>query len=136
MLEDRDMMDSRCIAGLLGPTIVALIASENEFVNPHLYDHQIPPVVYLSGTLLFVAGLSIVRAHNRWTAGWPVLVTLTGWFAIVLGLLRMFTPGRYVQGAQRNAAPLLTMEIALLAMGILLTFKAYSRAIGSKLDGA
>ena len=30
-----------------------------------LYDMQIPPVVYLSGVLMFVAGLAIVRAHNR-----------------------------------------------------------------------
>ena len=92
------MVDSRRIAGLLGSTIIALIMSENEFINPHLYDHQIPPVVYLSGTLLFVAGLSIVRAHNRWTRGWPAFVTLTGWFAILLGPFRMFTPGLYEQG--------------------------------------
>jgi len=32
----------------------------------HLYDAQIPPVVYLSGVLMFVAGLAIVRVHNRW----------------------------------------------------------------------
>jgi len=77
------MADSRRIAGLVGPVIVAMIMSENEFVNPHLYDNQIPPVIYLSGTLLFVAGLAIVRGHNRWTGSWPVLVTLTGWFAMV-----------------------------------------------------
>jgi hypothetical protein len=68
-LEDRKMADSRRIAGLLGPTLIALILSENEFINPHLYDHQIPPVVYLSGTLLFVAGLATVRVHNRWSGG-------------------------------------------------------------------
>jgi hypothetical protein len=135
MLEDSEMADSRRIAGLLGPTVIAMIMSENEFINPHLYDHQIPPVVYLSGTLLFVAGLSIVRAHNRWTGGWPVLVTLTGWFAILLGLFRMFTPGLYEQRAQENTTALLAGEIVLLAIGIVLTFKAYSRATGSKQDG-
>jgi hypothetical protein len=129
------MADSRHIAGLLGPTIIALITSENDFVNPHLYDHQIPPVVYLSGTLLFVAGLSIVRAHNRWTAGWPVLVTLTGWFAFLLGLFRMFTPGFYERGARENTTALLAIEIALLAIGIVLTYQAYSRATDFKPDG-
>ena len=49
-------------------------------------------LIYLNGTLLFVAGLSIVRAHNQWKADWPVLVTLMGWFAIVGGLFRMFDP--------------------------------------------
>lgn len=129
------MADSRHLAGLVGPTIIAMILSENEFVNPHLYDHQIPPVVYLSGTLLFVAGLSVVRAHNRWRGGWPVLVTLTGWFAILLGLLRMFTPGLYEQGAQQNAPALLAGEIVFLAIGVFLTLKAYARATGSQRDG-
>jgi hypothetical protein len=50
---------SKSIAGLLGPTLTAMIASEFPLVQPHLYDAQIPPVVYLSGTLMFVAGLAI-----------------------------------------------------------------------------
>lgn len=60
-----EMTNSKRIAGLLGPTLIAVTISESEFINPHLYEHQIAPVVYLSGTLLFVAGLSIVRVHNR-----------------------------------------------------------------------
>lgn len=120
------MADSRRLAGLLGPTIIALIASENEFVNPHLYDRQIPPVVYLSGTLLFVAGLSVVRAHNQWTGRWPVLITLTGWFALLLGLFRMFAPGLYEQGAQGQGTALLWFEAVLLGLGIFLSYKAYA----------
>jgi len=30
---------------------------------------------YLSGTLMFVAGLAIIRVHNVWTRNWTVLVT-------------------------------------------------------------
>jgi hypothetical protein len=33
------------IAGLVGPSIVAMIVSEFPLVQPHLYDAQIPPVV-------------------------------------------------------------------------------------------
>jgi len=121
------MTDSRRIAGLVGPTITALILSENEFMNPHLYDLQIPPVVYLSGTLIFIAGLSIVRVHNRWSAGWPVLVTLTGWFCICLGLFRMFVPEVYEQGAKGNPTAVLAGEALLLGVGVLLTYKAYAR---------
>ena len=120
------MPNSKRIAGLVGPTIMAMVVSEFPLVQPHLYDAQIPPVVYLSGTLLFVAGLSIVRVHNRWTGGWPVLVTLMGWLAIFGGLFRMFATGLYQQGAQ-NTTALLALEIVLLAIGIFLTFKAYGR---------
>jgi hypothetical protein len=58
------MQNSKGIAGLVGPVIVAMVASEFPLVQPHLYNAQIPPVVYLSGTLLFVGGPAIVRAHN------------------------------------------------------------------------
>jgi len=84
--------NSKRIAGLLGPTMVAMLVSEFPIVQPHLYDSQIPPVVYLSGVLMFVAGLAIVRAHNHWVRDWSVLVTLSGWFSLTLGLFRMFAP--------------------------------------------
>jgi hypothetical protein len=37
------MPESKRIAGLVGPTIVAMIASEFPLVQPHLYDAQIRP---------------------------------------------------------------------------------------------
>lgn len=58
------MENSRQIAGLLGPSLSAVLISEFPLVQPHLYDAQIPPVVHLSGALFFVAGLAIVRAHK------------------------------------------------------------------------
>lgn len=123
------MTSSRRIAGIVGPTLAAVTLSESKLVNPHLYDDQIAPVVYLSGSLLFVAGLSILRAHNRWTFGWPVLVTLTGWLALLLGLLRMFATGLY-RGAQDTGA-LLAVELVGAAIGIFLTFKAYGAGGGN-----
>ena len=93
------MPNSKRIAGIVGPTIVAMVVSEFPLVQPHLYDAQIPPVVYLSGVLMFVGGLAIVRAHNHWALDWSVLVTLSGWFFLLLGLFRMFAR------ASTNGAP-------------------------------
>jgi hypothetical protein len=45
------MASSKQLAGLVGPTIIAMIVSEFPLMQPHLYDTQIPPVVYLSGVL-------------------------------------------------------------------------------------
>jgi hypothetical protein len=123
------MSTSKRIAGLAGPTIVAMIVSEFPLVQPHLYDLQIPPVVYLSGVLMFVAGLAIVRAHNRWVRDWTALVTLCGWFALLLGLFRMFAAGLYQRGsANTSPAVFIVLEGALLVCGLVMTFKAYSRA--------
>jgi NADPH:quinone reductase-like Zn-dependent oxidoreductase len=123
-----DNVESQRIASLLGPTMIVMIVSEFPLVQPRLYDAQIPPVVYLSGVLMFVAGLAIVRAHNRWRTDWTVLVTLSGWFALVLGVVRMFAAGAYQHRAVAIGAPVfITTESVLLLCGFVMTFKAYVR---------
>lgn len=122
------MPNSKQIAGLVGPTMVAMLVSEFPLVQPHLYDTQIPPVVYLSGVLMFVGGLAIVRAHNHWVSNWTVLVTLSGWFFLVLGLFRMFAAESYQQGsANTSTSVFMVLEAILLVFALVMTFKAYSR---------
>jgi hypothetical protein len=122
------MTESKRLAGLVGPTIVVMIASESPLMQPHLYDAQIPPVVYLSGVLMFVAGLAIVRAHNRWARDWTVLITLSGWFGVVLGLFRMFASSLYQRRAANTSATVfMILEGFLFVCGLIMTFKAYSR---------
>jgi len=124
------MSNSKSIAGLVGPTIVAMVVSEFPLVQPHLYDAQIPPVVYLSGTLMFVGGLAIVRVHNRWMRDWTVLVTLSGWFFLLLGLFRMFAAGAYQRSsATTSASTFMVVEAVLAILGLFMTFKAYSGEI-------
>jgi hypothetical protein len=119
--------NSKRIAGLVGPTMIAMLVSEFPLVQPHLYDAQIPPVVYLSGVLLFVAGLATVRAHNHWAPDWTVLVTLSGWFSLALGLFRMFAAGLYQrEAANTSGMVFVVLEGVLLVVGFVLTFKAYT----------
>lgn len=122
------MTNSKQIAGLVGPTLIAILVSEFPLVQPHLYDAQIPPVVYLSGVLLFVGGLAVVRAHNRWQRDWTILVTLSGWSGIALGLLRMFAAERYQRGAtSTSAGTFMVVEGILFVAAVVMTFKAYRR---------
>lgn len=120
--------NSKKIGGLLGPAIVAMIISEFPLVQPHLYDAQIPPVVYLSGTLMFVAGLAIVRAHNYWAKDWAILITISGWFFLALGLSRMFFASAYLkQSASTSSEVFIAVEVILLLVGLVITFKSYSK---------
>lgn len=122
------MANSKQIAGLIGPTLVAMLVSEFPWVQPHLYDSQIPPVVYLSGVLMFVAGLAVVRSHNIWARNWTVLVTLTGWFFLALGLIRMFAAGQYRQAAAHtSSAVFMVLEGALLVIALVITYQGYRR---------
>jgi len=120
------MANSRQIAGLLGPGLSAVLISEFPLVQPHLYDAQIPPVVYLSGVLFFVAGLAIVRAHNVWVRAWPVLITATGWFFLVLGLGRMFAAAQYRQASAGTGSNIfIVLEGFLLAVALVITYYGY-----------
>jgi uncharacterized membrane protein HdeD (DUF308 family) len=122
------MANSKQIAGLIGPTLVAMLVSEFPLVQPHLYDNQLPPVVYLSGVLMFVAGLAVIRAHNIWVRNWTILVTLTGWFFLVLGLVRMFAASQYHHAARGTSSMVfMVLEGILLIVALVLTYQGYRR---------
>ena len=117
------MNESKKMAGLIGPALVVIALSEA--LNLRIWDNSIPSVTYLDGTLLFIGGFAIIRAHSRWILGWPVLITLVGWVALLGGLFRMFAP-EVQRGLQNTpAAGIYSVDIVLLAVGIFLTFKAY-----------
>jgi hypothetical protein len=77
---------------------------------------------------MFVGGLAIVRAHNQWLTDWTLLITLSGWFFLALGLFRMFAAGLYQQGAAKTSQSVfMVLEAILLVIGLVITVKAYSR---------
>src|SRR3954470_710777 len=92
------MTSAKTIAGLTGPTLIAIAIAMllNLGSFPAMVEqvaHE-PALIFLSGILLFVAGLAMLRVHNIWSGSWPVLVTVLGWLAVLGGLARMFFPIR------------------------------------------
>lgn len=120
------MSNSVHMAKLLGPALIGLTITE--WMNLDIFAAASGPSfamhVYLDGTLIFIAGLAIVRTHNVWSRHWPVLITLVGWFAVVAGLGRMAAPLSSQQAGQ-SAAIVYGSIVALLAIGIVLTFHAF-----------
>ena len=113
--------DSRRLAGVVGPTLLAVGASEA--VNYRIFAANTAPLIYLNGMVLFTAGLSIVRVHNRWVRGWPVVLTVAGWILAVVGLFRMFFP----ESQRKGENPRLTVVTGSLtaAAGLFLSCMAY-----------
>jgi len=120
------MTNSKQLAGLIGPVVIVMTTSEA--VNEHIWINNTAPVIYLNGTLLFVAALAILRVHNHWVLSWSVLITLVGWFFLLLGLFRVYAPALFLQGVQ-NTATLVRIipPIILSSIGIFLTYKGYNR---------
>ncbi|MGJ0427284.1 hypothetical protein [Methylocystis sp.] len=129
------MTTSKTIAALLGPTLVA--TATMMLVNldsmPSLIEElsKSPMLVVLAGYSAFVPGLAIVYFHNRWT-GWRTLITVVGWFSLVVGLLRMVFPMQTIAAMASNFSPAMTGILPLIAtifllIGGFLSFKAYDR---------
>jgi hypothetical protein len=126
------MANSKTIAGLIGPTLIALAAatlinlgSISTLVESVSHD---PALVMVSGVLSFVAGLAVVRVHNHWAGDWAVLVTILGWLLLVGGLVRLLFPiwlaGMAASFAQSTG--LIAGEaVVFLVIGAFLSYKTY-----------
>jgi hypothetical protein len=124
-LQEAKMANSRVIAGVMGPALVAL--SITEAMNYTIWDTTMPQVIYLNGTLLLIGGLAVIRNHNLWVVDWRAIVTILGWLALLSGLLRMSFP------EAKQLAPSLGMYLFLglaLVTGVFLTAKSF-QSIGS-----
>ncbi len=128
------MATSKTIAALLGPTLIASAVSI--FLNLDAWPSMVsqafnnPALVFVAGYPLFVAGLAIVRFHNQWTGGRPVVVTVLGWLTVVSGLSRILFPTRLAEIATRAVQTpglMPIVAIIILSLGAFLSFKAYSR---------
>ena len=118
--------DSKKLAVLVGPTLIAL--GVTEAINLDVFANQIAPVVYLNGAILFVAGLAIIRTHNLWTWRWPIILTLTGWGALIGGLWRMALPN--APQLAENALTYLVLA-TIVAFGAILSVKAYGSEVSA-----
>jgi hypothetical protein len=79
---------------------------------------------------LLVAGLAIVRAHNIWAGGSPMLVTVLGWLAVLGGLVRMLFPmqlAAIVAAVGQSTGLIAASAVVLLVLGAFLSFKGYTR---------
>lgn len=125
------MPNSTHLARLLGPALLGITVTE--WANLDVFRAAIGPAfaphVYLNGTLLFVAGLAIVRVHNVWSLRWPVLITIVGWIGVIGGLGRMAAPVS-AQEAGRSGPVVYGSLVALFAIGAVLTYKALVRDDG------
>ncbi|EXJ64438.1 hypothetical protein A1O7_00774 [Cladophialophora yegresii CBS 114405] len=90
---------SHHLARLIGPALLTISIAES--VNAHIWASSSHPTIFLNGSIIFVSGLAIVRHHNLWTTGWPVLVTLSGWSGLALGLTRMLVPEMVLESVKK-----------------------------------
>jgi uncharacterized membrane protein HdeD (DUF308 family) len=127
------MATTKMIAGLMGPTLlaigVAMLINASHFPEMAKQIGNDPGLIFVSGILLLVAGLAIVRVHNFWNGGWRVVVTVLGWLAVISGLLRMFLPfwaASIASTLGQSSTPVIIGGLLPLLVGGFLSYKAFS----------
>ena len=129
------MTTSKIIAALLGPTLVVSGAMVllNLDAMPAIVEElsKSPMLIVLAGYAAFVPGLAILYFHNRWTGGWPVLITLLGWLSLIIGFIRIMFFSQLARLMTRAAPSLLSAMPGVAAvfalLGGVLCYRAYAR---------
>lgn len=126
------MNRSRFLAGLIGPTLMAIAAGL--VLNPGVVQEMAASVqdeyafIFIVGIAAMTAGLAMVMSHNLWR-GWPAVVTIIGWLTLLGGVARIVFPHQvlaFADAAADTGTPALpAIAAALFLLGLFLSWKAF-----------
>jgi len=125
------MTSSTYLALLFGTYIIAvsipMIVNQKRLVG--MMDEFIdsPPLIFLTGILALMGGISVICFHNIWTADWRCLITLLGWAAAIEGVLMIAAPGPLIKLAKvmlAKSSLIIVLGIAYLALGAFFVSRA------------
>jgi len=122
------VLRAKGVARLIGPVVVVLTLSE--IWNAGIWSENTVVNIYQNGTLLFIAGVAMVSNHNDWSFRWTIVITLIGWFAILLGMYRIFFPQHQlllIKGGY-GLIYIIPVYILLFCAGSCLTMIGYRRS--------
>ncbi len=126
------MGTSLFIIKILGPCFVVVgfgIILNRGFYQKVMEDFcKNSALVFFGGMFPLILGLVIVLTHNIWVCGWPVLITVYGWAAILKGVWMLVFPGsaiKLTQAYSKKKTFLLVHSIVILIIGLALTIFAY-----------
>ncbi len=126
------METSILIAGLIGPLLV--MTGLIMLVTPQAVQDMAREflasraLIFIAGVLALLGGLAIVNTHNVWTAGWPVIITIFGWLAVIGGIVRMGFPALTKSVGETmlaRHAGLRVSAVIQLVLGLYIMFVSY-----------
>ena len=128
------MSTSIIIAQMLGPYYV--IVAVGVILNYKVYQQMIQELfksttlLYFTGIIALIFGLLIVTFHNIWSGDWRLIITITGWLAVLKGCCRILCPQALLNVAeyyQRHEGLLKILMVIVLIMGMVLTAIGYAK---------
>lgn len=84
-------------------------------------------VIVLSGVIALIIGILIVISHNIWTYDWRVIITISGWAALLKGIARIYFVGytkKWITSGIKSSWYTFGLVFAT-ALGVYLTCKGF-----------
>ena len=116
---------SMLLAQVLG--VVYLAAGLGMLLNGDYYKKAMHAMVkdggmmYLGGFMALVMGFFMVTYHNVWE-GWPILVTLIGWLALIKGLALLIFPQGMMDWSATMMKHMANYSYVTLALGAVFAY--------------
>ena len=120
------------LAKLLG--LALLIIGIAVFSKPQIFQDTIRDVaksnavMTLMSVIPLIAGLAIVLSHNIWKQHWIVVITILGWWILLVGILRLFFRKELMQRCTKfagNKRAVIWIGVIMFAVGAYLAGKAF-----------
>ena len=90
-----------------------------------------PALLFISGLVALILGILILVGHNIWEANWKLIITLSGWLALVKGVILVFFPQLLVTTSKKwlqNKAAYYSTSGILFLIGIYLWYIGYFKS--------
>ena len=127
------MQPALIIARLIGPVLAVIgIGMLTSTKTYYLIGQQFLTsyaIIYLSGIIILIIGLSILNAHNAWTRDWRSIITAIGWIFSLAGVWRLIAPQAVPfvgSSILAGSGFFVGAGIVLLALGGFISFKGYT----------
>jgi len=107
-------------------TAVVYLARGELFLREFFKMRKDKGFVFLLGWMLFFLGLATVILHNVWTLDWRVLITISGWAAIIQGVARVGFPKttqKFITAVLKNK--IVNFRIIMTIVGLLAVYLIY-----------
>jgi len=83
--------------------------------------------LFISGLFALLIGMLMVLTHNIWFFGWPVIITIIGWIALIKGIVLMVFPDTLKDFAEwyLNKISLRLFGVFYLLLGLFFCWKGF-----------